>query len=684
MRDRRVNLCALVSWLLLAAPTPGQTLDLGGGPSAPPPGSGAATRAMAEDLVRQAAATNSAGDAAASARAAARVLAARLISTGEAMGQTGSARIVLGRTLARGMEDLDRAIGSITGPTAEADLSLLARDFAAAAAALAPPEADACRITRDALAGVLGRGGEAAGWIDEPALAAPMVAPLGPELAAWSAAPGVAPEAIEALRGLDAVFEAAETWGAYRPAAARLRAAVRAAAAAPLGTQQWVPAATRERLGADFSAAARELASDNIAGAPAALARLGRLARLISRVDELDDSAPGRRVRAAVADAAAGLGGGGLDAMERTLDLALFKPADDRSLVRHVRPAWRIIAPTLRQTEQKLLGAMPEILARPEAMTDPAVLSAIAAHRRVVQDLQMLAGLSATLGERGIDLAVKPGEQGPQPRWVRISDRVLRLGQDMAKPEGRDEALASLRELAGQLERFLELPGEASLRRGGPAWEVLAGGKQSALLSEISDRRGGWLDGWDRQGYAGAAGDIQRLDSLRAIMETMHDLVPVVEATDARAATGGSAYTALLAWPGWELSPESLGELCRGMSDRTAEAVALITSGDAAKAQETVAQVRRDFAVAILAGRLARELEGRGQSPERTALSEAAAGGPAPGQSWMAERAAALADICRYGEEAAAAWKAKESQDRAESLTRFVNRLAAEILEKDL
>jgi len=676
-----IALCGLPA----AASGKPQLLDLGAAPSAPAAGAGVATKSLADDLLKRAEQLLAAPGAAPQAKAAAavRVLAAQLLSTGEALGQAGSGRIVMGRTLARGMKAADELIGAAQGPTAAADLALAAHDLGAAAAAMTANDADIHKLVRDGMAGLLQIPRAGPG---PRALAESNAPPLKTELDAWRAAPGVLPETIAALTVLDATLESARQWAAYRPASDRTRESVRAAGRAILTPAAWLTPAARAKLGEEFGAAVGELVEKRI---DTRLKRLARLGRIIASVNTLEDTNPGKKVRQAVlamifapaADYEAE--SRVLDSFERSLRLALVEPEDERNLVRVVRLAVRSVSATGRQTGPKLVLALPDILARPGAMTEPGILATISAHKTVVNDWAMLSRLSAELTAQGIDAPSRPGAAGPSARWVRISDRVFKLGQDLARADTRDAAMTDLRQLAGQIDRFLELPGEASLREGSAAWGLLTGGKEKELLAEISDRRGGWADGWDKQGYAGSSGDVLRLAALRSLMEVVYDLVPVVEATNARAAGDAAAYGALQAWAGWELGAGSLAELCRGMVDQSVEAVRLITAGDAGKTTEAVERMRREFAAATLAGRLARlaQSDGRKAVGDAGALLEVATGGEDAG-GWMPDLAAEAADVCRYGEEAAAAWKKIGAQDRAAALTKFVNLRAAAAIEK--
>ena len=244
--------------------------------------------------------------------------------------------------------------------------------------------------------------------------------------------------------------------------------------------------------------------------------------------------------------------------------------------------------------------------------------------------------------------------------------------------------------MAEEIQAFTTLPGEEALRESvrtarlaaeknetvpKSVWSTLTGDRESALLSEISDRRGGWLAGWDRAGYAGSAGDVERLRALRALMEVLNDARPI---TPAPGADSTPEYAALQAWPGWELSDDGFKAIAGGLNTETAEAAAAIVAGDAGKCTKLVDALRTDRSAALLAGRLAKEAAARGFKADP--LLEVGSGGPVAGVSWMGAHADAIADVCRYADEVATARKLG-NKDGADKLLKFVNARAGETLD---
>jgi hypothetical protein len=657
-------------------------LDLTAAPAAPAPGSGAGTIALAESLGTDAAAIDkSTPDA--RVRAEVRLLARVLLTSGEKAGQSGSARIVMGRTLAHAIPHVDRlAAASADDPlliTAAADLAAARSDLEA--------NADPDLVLRDSLAVLSRLAGPATGlggWIDDHSTPPPAV--LASKVDVWSSLPGITSESVAVLREVDAIAQASEPWPAYHASAARTRAIIADAATAFESPPSWLPDPSRRILGEQFSAAIVTLSNAELrVAAIDDLTRLAAIADLIRRTDTLEDNPPGKRIRAGVAQAVA-IPASQTDArtMESYTQLLSLISArvnwpEDKQLIRQLRPGYRLMVAAARQTELHVLAALPDVLRRPEAMTDPGTLSSITAHRRAIADVAGLLAVNRAFA------AIGEGEPVADKPWQAAANRVLKLTQDLSRADQKELALASLRSLFTHVDQLGRLAGEDQLRQavkddaGKPAkdrtsmWAKLSGGRDAALASEITDRRAGWLFDWEK-GIAGGS-DGQRLEVLAAVLALIEDAGPVVDP--------GEAYSALQAWPGWELSPAALAVVSAGLPDQTAEATRQLLAGDSAKAAEAVAKARKEFAVALLAGRLASEAQRRGITPDRSAAStlrELTSGGPIRGRSWLGRHTELLDDVCRYSEEIAALRKLG-AKDKADAVQKFANSRAVEALD---
>ena len=224
------------------------TLDLRPPASAPAPGSGLGAPALAQAmrLEAQRIARESPDDAGA-ARAAMRSLAADLLESGEAMGETGSIRVVLARTIVRGLDELDASIGALAGDDADARavaLRLLASDCDGARAALKNATADPWRAVRDSLS-VLSRAANATptGWpeasdADKPEGDVPGVESIRGTL---SKIPGVSADARAAAEPALALIAEVDDHSPSWPAARHLRRAIARSAEVLANRPAWLP-----------------------------------------------------------------------------------------------------------------------------------------------------------------------------------------------------------------------------------------------------------------------------------------------------------------------------------------------------------------------------------------------------------------------------------------------------------
>lgn len=689
---------AAMVWLALALPAAGQSrplLDLSAAPGAPAPGAGAAALALADALKSESEKVWAAGEGRAGARVRmeVRLLARALLTTGEAMGQAGSGRLMLGRTMAAVMPALD-ALAATDDPV----LHAAAGDIVTARRAIEKGEGDTDLAVRDGLvllskvAGAPTPEAGVGGWVEDRQPAGS----LRDRLEAWAAMPGVSPEAIEALRALEASGDEAAAFPALASGLMRMRSMVADAAAAMESAPAWVQEPTRRVLGEQFSRGVVSIlrGEDRVAGLEL-LTRLAAVAEVVRLADAIEGGAAGNRVRsgvgAAVSIPMARSDTRTMEAAGELLRLVAERGQwpEEKRLMRQARPLYRVLLAAARQTEHHLMAVLPEVLRRPEAMTDPGVLAAITAHRRSVQDVRGLLAVQEAWAARG-------GREGSEPvpdkPWQSAANRMLKLSQELtgSRAEAKESAKASLRTLFVMVERCWTMPGEEDLRRevregaGRPpaertgVWTRTTGGREAALLSEIADRRAGWLAAWERSAGGTTMGsDGARLEALRSLMQMVHEAAPSL-------GDGGNGYDRLQAWPGWELSRASLAVLAAGLEEQTADATRLLLAGDAAKASETVEKARRDYATVRLAGVLSREATRRGIAPDRTpagALRELTAGGPVKGRSWMGREVEWLDDVCRYGEEVAAL-RRLGAKDKADALQRFVNTRAAEVVER--
>ncbi len=678
------------------------TLDLRPPASAPAPGSGLGAPALAQAmrLEAQRIARESPDDAGA-ARAAMRSLAADLLESGEAMGETGSIRVVLARTIVRGLDELDASIGALAGDDADARavaLRLLASDCDGARAALKNATADPWRAVRDSLS-VLSRAANATptGWpeasdADKPEGDVPGVESIRGTL---SKIPGVSADARAAAEPALALIAEVDDHSPSWPAARHLRRAIARSAEVLANRPAWLPDAPASAAGGALLFAIPRLASATDRDAALLLVdRLAAWSELVRAGARLGADAAAGKARSSLAEIVpTATSGATLEHLRRAR--SLLEPVtpvliDEKGLARQYRPAWRALVQSLRAGEGPLLVVLPDAIRTPDSIADPALLTPLGAQRRALEDLRLLerfARLSAAPPGKG---AAEPQVTAP---YARLADRVLKIGQELARPDRAPEATLALRTLLESLDRFLTMPGEPSLQSalalgaGDPdraAWDALTGGRTGALRSEIIARRDAWLETL-RKGGTPAPEDIARLDALRELLGTLDALAPAVPAKD-RAPT--PALAAMQGWGAWELGVEARLAIAEGIAKEAAEATRLTLEGDAPASASALKRLRERHAPALLMGRLAHEHHAHaGDRGAGTILGEIGFGGPVRGESWLGEQAGTIAEVCRYAEELVALQRAIDTGNpppkgpKPEELRRWIDDRARTVIE---
>lgn len=665
-----------------ACPPPAwaQRLDLGG-VRVPEPGEGKAALAVAS-LMEEQARTIEARDtsAAGRVRSAARRLAAALIRSGEEAGERGSVRVVTGRTLAVGMADLDLLLTNQTA-LAEPTLHAVADELAFLGAAVPPDDNEMDRAIRDAFAPLVTLGGApggVVGWFVEGERGLPDAVALGRLADALGAVPGGGTLADRT--------RLASGWAAYARSAEAVAAGVLEAHVAVESLPAWVTREARDRLRADLDRAMVALESGALApSAMASLRDLRALASIAARLDAIDAARPGSRqareawLRLIVADAndvrRAGASPARIGAaMDRALSLVEARAAlpDESAVARQVRPALRALADAARDGEPRVLAVMAGVLEQPDPLTDPAIVAALNAQQRAVDDARMLVALNRLLcewvgaGAPGDAPAPENEPRTREPTPVRamlpLAERVRVRGVELGRAASREGALAELRTLAETAPLLFDIPGLAELtadpnERG---WRDATGERGEEIARAAAAARAAWVESASSDRLADRRGaDTERLRTLAATLSAQRDAASYLRLIASPAPMPGAAQS----WPGWEMSARGLAALGpRVRAEAASRALAL----------------RDEAPGALLAGRLERLAVARGVGTRRGLLHEVALGPPREG-SWLADRRGALAAVCRYAEEAAHA-AASNEPGRAEELLRYVNDRAKSLL----
>lgn len=694
---------ALALVVMVAGTASGQRLNLQTG-GAPPPNAGLAARALADSLDQQIETMKKQPGAGPAARVSMslRIAARDLLRSGEAAGESGSSRVLLGRTIADHLAALDNRAAE-AARAAPLTLDAVAMDLDSP---VPPDEVRADRWLRDALAPLtqtVTAPPVMAGWFEAGEDPRGTVEPL----VRWSAGLEITDPLRQAVARLDERLRSAELWIAYRPAARRAAALVRVSAGPIERRPAWFTVQARRDLEDRLVEALATFEGDGAAGAEAGqdraalLRRIANLSGLLERAATVDETSTAvREIRAGLMDLLK-LPRAGRDeerrlgTLDRAIGLALRRRELERDadLARQLKPALRGLAPAARESEAALFAAARRLVSDEGAASDPAVLNAVSAHQRRVDDLALVARLNALIAVTG------PGGAGVAPEYKGLADWLFEIGQDLAKPARRDLALAEFREVAGgavaaldsgALRRLVALVDPSTPRSPGPTvliWNELTGDRAAALADAADKARAALIGAWN-------AKEVPRRQEAERRARLINRLIAAIEdAAWARSLeiqqqspTGASNVANLQQWPGWQLSAATLHAVASTAPIAGRAAVERLLAGDDRDAEAQLRTLENDAAVALLAGRLERLATEAGQGTLRAgpdaALLELGLGPPDPDRSWMAGERPALAAICRYAEEWAEASREAGQGDRARAIRNYVNGLAARTLER--
>lgn len=671
---------ALVSALALCAlagVASAQTLNLTP-PTTPKPGDGAAAisraQALEEEATRIRAGRASLGKDAFD--VAIRDLAARLLRIAEsdagAQRPDASRLVLIALTLSRRADDLGAWIDAFEPPVSAIEGA--AHDLTSLRDRAETLDADAIlRGLRDALGAIWPKTSAIhAAWtpdqsVRDAIVGATAIAPP-PD---WLSADGKA-----ALDRLTRRVASAAQSPAHIHAAKRIafqESAARALADQPapfLGSS--APQALRDAYAAAILAAAPDSASSTPAPADSkALARLAALSTLPRRIADLP-AVPGPKN--AAPDPAKALATNiarliaeppamslrRIEAASELLDDISAREIDEATLPRQLRVILRQLQPAARASRLTLLQALERVLDPSSSLSDPAILGARAAHRDRMDDIAILARAAQAITQPSDEPA---GPEGPRIRadLQPASTHLLHLGQDLAKPDLRDVALAELRETCQTLIAGWATPDEDQMRRAPDAREsrILArlDGARSAYLLALADPR--------RRDVAAPAGELRAIGAAL----TLRAQADLEDRTLAR----------LVDWPGFEITPraaEAMRDEAKAAVESALDAVAIAPDAtlDPAPTLATIQAARTRAGPWLAVAALAREADAQGAGPDIPAaaagvaptfpFAECGAGAP-DALTWMHAHVDDLAAFCRWAEEWTLAHAARDADAQA-------------------
>lgn len=422
---------------------PAQTLNLDQ-TAAPAPGEGMNSLALVDSLQKEIAELSKPGVPGAGVRTLVRAIAIDLIKAGVAQGPSGSAHVVLGRTLAQRRESIDHWASSHDVP---ADVLALMKE---AAGAGVPPERDAMEVwARDAIGPlvVFAWPGEPIGWPTELSRVTVRVPTESlPDLAMharFSDAVGAVFARVEER------LAAGEQFGVTRAGVWRLRDDI-AAAASIAGPQRprWMSDLSLAAWRSELVACVTSLIPSTGAAAytpmqAAARLRVMRLAsELAAKLQALEPAASGRAsltaldqlISASEFRSDAGVADRLLAAMD-ALSLIRAAPSDDKSLLRQLRPAARALEPAARNAASQLLEDLPRLIKRSDALTDPGTLASITSARRRRDDQRLVRRVSDLCADDTRDTAPPQKDSAPADTTPATPPTPLVTPGDAAKPK---------------------------------------------------------------------------------------------------------------------------------------------------------------------------------------------------------------------------------------------------------
>lgn len=605
-------------------------------------------------------------------------LAHDLLRRGEDLGPEGSMLVIAGATLA---DDLPSLEAWLTPQRFDSRAASIAADLRAAAnndAASLPSETqELFRVLRDRLAPLVSAAAMPEPLATSPwwpaAAAPPPAAAAHANLTDLARAQRLDDAALTSAIKLDALLADAALHPSFAPSAAQITRAAEQVGQLLRSPPKWL-ARDLAPLNSQLATSLNEL-SDRSSSATGLmrLRRLALFARAAQSTAALRDSAVLRKLSDALLRAAATLPDPP-SASEllrwRTLADALAAaatpPAQRADLERSLRPALPSLAAAVDESRLTLLASLPRLIEAQGVTTDPGIVSAVAAHRRRLADIDMLADLSAALADPDDQPAPRPGVRpAADPKSI-VRAHLLKLSQGLSRPQTRDIALGSLRELAGEMSILQPLPREAALRgpASSPARDAAAE-SLAPLLALIDQTRANWMTEASKALLAG-----------KPLESTSPALLAAIDTfLCASAAVSPSCLQRLGAWPPVHLSPADAAELASPLRAPLEACVQALRDASPSQFIAAARQLRaHPAALALGTTALRAPLPPlAAQSPVQPAvmdtlppsLSKLALGGPDPDTAWLAAHVDQVALLCRYAQELPGADRARRENLRS-------------------
>jgi hypothetical protein len=350
-----------------------------------------------------------------------------------------------------------------------------------------------------------------------------------------------------------------------------------------------------------------------------------------------------------------------METLVRVLDgVIAYRDMAEPELTPELRRVWRKLDGSYGAAERAIIAKLPALVGRPDALSDPALVSVLSDHAQYLEDLERLAKVPLWVDTVRF---ISPRAAGPFSAYVR------KLAGWLTDPGRRPEAVRGLGEIERQLADFYPMPFEQALRRGDRPAILATGALHEQLADRIDDERRRWAEAWGDDSTSGAAARMRLLHRLTKIMadtETLLDL--------------GDGALILNRWAAWEIDPETFQRLVADLGNRLKLATTAAIEADDAGLIDQLDRIQAP--PAALVSRLTEALDDPlGQLPAGALSVVGQTVRHPPPDAWMLLRRHEIADVCRYEMELQYA-RSSGREELAAKLTAYVDMLAGDLLEE--
>jgi len=349
-----------------------------------------------------------------------------------------------------------------------------------------------------------------------------------------------------------------------------------------------------------------------------------------------------------------------METLVRVLDgMIAYRDMAEPELAPELRRVWRKLNGSYAAAERAVIAKLPALVGRPDALSDPALVSVLGDHTQYLEDLERLAKVP-----QWVDTVrfISPRGAGP------FSAHVRKLAGWLMDPGRRPQAVRGLGGIERQLADFYPMPFEQTLRRGDRPAIMATGGLHEQLADRIDNERRRWAEAW---------GD-DSMSETTSRMRLLHRLTKIMADTETLLELGDGALI-LNRWAAWEIDPETF-QLVADLGNRLKLATTAAIEADDAGLTDQLDRIQAPAAALI--SRLTEALDDPLLQVPGGALSVVGqtVRRPPP-DAWMLHRRREIADVCRYEMELQYA-RSTGREELAAKLTAYVDMLAGDLLEE--